>query len=55
MKSSGAYQTRTHGTVHIAYISYDKGWDLTHAVKPIKNDRTLPKKYLDRTPGLVSD
>jgi hypothetical protein len=31
-KSSRACQTRTHGTVHIAYISKDKGWDMAHAL-----------------------
>jgi hypothetical protein len=31
-KSSGACQTRGHGTVHMAYISYDKGWDMAHAL-----------------------
>jgi hypothetical protein len=31
-KSSGACQTRAHGTAHTAYILQDKGWDIAHAL-----------------------
>jgi hypothetical protein len=25
-------QTRTHGTTYMAYILYDRGWDMIHAL-----------------------
>jgi hypothetical protein len=35
MKSSRACQTQAHGIVHVAYISWDKGWDMAHALHPL--------------------
>jgi hypothetical protein len=31
-RARGACQTRAHGTVHVAYLSQDTGWDMAHAL-----------------------
>jgi hypothetical protein len=62
---------RVHGTVYVAYFSYDKSWDIVHAlhlcnyswpsrttptvVKLVGYNRKLSEKYSGRTLGHVSD